>query len=52
LALFIPPTPPPVLIQGATCLSAAELEQIDGRVVRVRGVVSVPYEGMSRRTGR
>src|SRR5579871_476561 len=36
LALSVPPYPAPVLIQDATLLTAAELEQLDGRVVRVR----------------
>src|SRR4051812_35394506 len=36
LALSLPPRPRPALIQDATVLAAAELERLDGRVVRVR----------------
>ena len=47
LALSIPARPVPVLIQDATFLTAAELEQLDGQVVRVRAEqLSVPFWGM------
>jgi hypothetical protein len=46
LALSVPPAPAPMVIQDATDLTAAGLEKLDGRVVRVRAEsVSIPWEG-------
>jgi hypothetical protein len=36
LLLSVPPGPSPAQVQDATHLTAAELERLDGRVVRVR----------------
>jgi hypothetical protein len=47
LVVSVPARPAPVVIQDATYLTAAELEKLDGQVVRVRAEsASAPFWGM------